>query len=67
MERQDRGDYTWKSCQELGAGPEAEKAIAEAIRAKVRYGPTDVVAVLLQPAHTHTHTLSPRSLADLTT
>lgn len=34
MER-DREEYGWKSVEELGAGPDAEKALAESIRAKV--------------------------------
>ena len=31
-----RGDYAWKSFEELGVGQDTEKAIAESIRAKVR-------------------------------
>lgn len=36
MERQERRYHIWKSAEELGFGPDAEKAIAESIRAKVR-------------------------------
>lgn len=53
MERQGRGGYAWRSCEELGVGPDAEKAIAESIRAKVRRQPAAVH--LAPPRCTYVH------------